>query len=90
MQSPVDRRKEPRSPAEETVALFVDEPRAELIRGHLMDMSSSGFRANHTFTSLRSGQQVHFRHSRAEGKAVVMWNRIMDGSVESGFFIVGR
>ena len=88
MQSPANRRKETRFAADETVSLFVDERHAEPIRGHLMDASISGFRATHNFAGLRSGQQVRFRHPGAEGKALVIWNRIMDGGVESGFFIV--
>jgi hypothetical protein len=88
MPSSADRRKETRFKTEGTVALFVDEPHAELIRGHLLDTSSNGFRATHNFAGLRGGQHVRFRHPGAEGKALVVWNRIMDGGVESGFFIV--
>jgi hypothetical protein len=88
MPSAADRRKGTRIPAKGTVALFVDEPHAEPIRGHLMDTSSSGFRATHNFAGLRSGQHVRFRLPGAEGKALVVWNRIMDGGVESGFFIM--
>jgi hypothetical protein len=90
MPKPSDRRKETRFPAEGTVALFVDEPHAELIRGRLMDTSLTGFRAVHNFAGLLSGQRVRFRHPGAEGKALVVWNKIMDGGVESGFFIVER
>ena len=53
-----------------------------------MDVSPSGFRMAHANQSLHSGQMVEFSHSLAIGAARVMWNRIMDQRVETGFRIV--
>jgi hypothetical protein len=53
-----------------------------------MDLSASGFRMAHANQSLQSGQLVEFSHSFAVGVARVMWNRIMDHRVETGFRIV--
>lgn len=56
--------------------------------GELLDISRSGFRAAHTCRELHSGQVVRFEHQNAAGKARVVWNRIADQQVESGFFII--
>ena len=53
-----------------------------------MDVSASGFRMTHANQALQSGQIVEFSHSLAVGAARVMWNRIMDQRVETGFLIV--
>ena len=85
----VDRRAEERYDAEGEVSLMFDEPVHQEITGHLADYSKSGFRAVHRCPDLHSGQLVHFRHFVASGTARVMWNRIQQGRVESGFLVVG-
>ena len=59
-------------------------------QGRLVDSSKSGFRAAHQHKSLSTGQQVRFRHSLGEGRALVMWNQILAGHVESGFLILEK
>ena len=66
---------------------FAD-PQPLEIQGELMDVSASGFRMAHANQSLHSGQVVQFSHSLAVGAARVMWNRIVDQRVETGFLIV--
>ena len=68
--------------------LAPDAPGSKEFRGNLMDYSRRGFRAAHPQTSLSAGQRLRFHHAFGEGLAVVMWNRIVDQHVESGFFIL--
>jgi hypothetical protein len=84
----VEQRKEDREPAHGEVWFVLEGPGSLELRGLLVDSSKSGFRASHPHTSLSTGQRVRFRHSHGEGRALVMWNRILDRSVESGFLIV--
>jgi hypothetical protein len=56
----------------------------------LMDVSGSGFRAQHYCAELRSGQKIRFSHALAKGLALVMWNRLAGGAVESGFLVVSK
>ena len=54
----------------------------------LLDYSNSGFRAVHAYTALHTGQVVDFQHAVAVGQARVMWNRIADDRVETGFLVI--
>jgi len=83
-----DRRSEERFKADGNVSLAVDEPVHQEITGTLADYSKSGFRVVHQCKDLHSGQVVQFKHLVASGTARVMWNRIMEGKVESGFLVV--
>lgn len=83
-----EKRREIREPAEGPVLVRFADPQPLEILGHLMDVSPSGFRMSHANQSLHSGQMVEFSHSLAVGAARVMWNRIMDQRVETGFLIV--
>jgi hypothetical protein len=82
-----DRRKEARFEARGAVTLSVEGPIPESFQAELRDTSRSGFRAAHHHTSLSIGVRVHFYHSGRSGQALVMWNRIVDGHVESGFLV---
>ena len=84
----LEQRKEPRQPAEGPVLVRFADPQPLEILGQLMDVSPSGFRMAHANQSLHSGQVVEFSHHLAVGAARVMWNRIMDQRVETGFLIV--
>ncbi|MBI3697222.1 MAG: hypothetical protein HY238_20600 [Acidobacteria bacterium] len=68
--------------------LFLQDPEPVEIEGRLLDYSNGGFRVAHRHSVLRAGQEVRFRHLRAEGKARVVWNRILAQRVESGFLIL--
>jgi hypothetical protein len=83
-----EQRKEARQPAEGPVLVRFADPQPSEILGQLMDVSPSGFRMSHANQSLHSGQMVEFSHYLAVGAARVMWNRIMDQRVETGFLIV--
>ena len=83
-----ERRRETRNPARGEVSLFLDDPKPLEIRGRLFDCSDHGFRAAHDRTALCAGQEVRFRHARANGRARVVWNRILAEHVESGFLIL--
>jgi hypothetical protein len=86
--SQTERRKELRSPASGELWLFVDGPGTLKIEGRLIDLSRHGFRVAHRYAGMAAGCEVRFRHTGGEGKALVVWNRILAGSVESGFLIL--
>ena len=81
-------RKDPRSPAEGDVLISTNRPEDRTFTARLMDTSASGFRASHGNSQLPAGQTVRFRHAKASGKARVVWNRITDHGVETGFFVL--
>lgn len=83
-----EKRRESRRQADGMVRVEFLNPRVERIQGRLMDISPSGFRMAHGYASLAAGQVVDFAHSQAKGRARVMWNRILDASVETGFLVV--
>ena len=83
-----EKRREVRQPAEGPVLVSFSDPQRMDILGDLMDLSPSGFRMAHANQSLHSGQIVEFSHHLAVGAARVMWNRIVDQRVETGFLIV--
>jgi len=53
-----------------------------------LDYSTNGFRAEHPYAALHTGQEVEFQHPVAVGRARVMWNRIADDRVETGFLVI--
>jgi hypothetical protein len=85
-----EKRREARRPATGSVRVRFTDPEPLEIDGKLMDVSPSGFRMVHACASLHSGQMVEFAHVEAQGRAQVMWNRILAGGVESGFLVVAQ
>jgi hypothetical protein len=83
-----DRRSERRHPANGQLKFSFDDPAHQEVTGRLLDYSASGFRASHAYPALHTGQVVEFQHVSADGKARVMWNRITDDRVETGFLII--
>jgi hypothetical protein len=83
-----EQRREDRQPAEGEIQLSLEGAGSSAFLGNLIDSSRGGFRASHRQTSLAAGQQVRFLHSLGEGRALVMWNRILEWHVESGFLIL--
>jgi PilZ domain len=81
-------RKEPRRPVEGEVRVRFENPQVREIQGRLVDLSSSGFRMAHEYAALEAGQVVEFAHIEARGRARVVWNRIADARVETGFVVV--
>ena len=85
-----EKRREQRLPAQGPVWIHFDNPQSIEIEGRLVDVSPSGFRMSHGFPSLAAGQTVDFCHFDSKGTARVMWNRILDRTVETGFLVVTR
>jgi hypothetical protein len=83
-----EKRRESRYQADGAVRVEFMNPRMTRIQGRLIDVSANGFRMAHDEKSLATGQVVEFSHSEASGRARVMWNRILDKSVESGFLVI--
>lgn len=84
----LDPRRELRRPATGPVTVRFGYQKVSEVRGSLVDVSASGFRMAHECITLETGQTVEFFHSEASGNARVVWNRIVDRSVETGFFVV--
>jgi hypothetical protein len=90
MNTPVrEMRREVRRPAEGAVRIRYTNPRTVEVEGRLVDVSLSGFRMAHGCVTLAAGQMVEFMHTEASGKARVMWNRVVEQRVETGFLVVG-
>jgi hypothetical protein len=83
-----DRRREPRQSAKDEIVLFVPTPQSRTIRGRLIDRSATGFRASHMYPALTSGQVIRCRLDEAEFLVRVVWNRILEEEMESGFLIL--
>ena len=83
-----EKRREDRREATGVVHVRFSDPRTIEIEGELMDISSNGFRMSHGCVSLEAGQLVEFSHIEAAGRARVMWNRIANDRVETGFLII--
>jgi hypothetical protein len=85
---PENRRTEDRFDADGEVTLSFDDPAPRQLAGRLLDYSTRGFRAAHSWARLENGQVVEFRHGTASGRARVMWNRIVGDAVETGFLVL--
>ena len=84
--TPNERRKSSRRLSAEPIRI-----RAEGIfdfTGRLSDISEGGFSVHHDCREITSGQQVEFEHAGGRGTAVVIWDRIAGGRVQSGFRIL--
>ena len=84
----LEKRREHRRKTSGRVRVNFRDAREQEIEGRLIDVSVSGFRMAHQVTSLTTGQLVEFSHGEASGQARVMWNRIVEGNVETGFLVV--
>ena len=87
-QKPRENRREVRQAASGEVSISFTDPAPVKIRGELVDVSVSGFRARHSFQSLRSGQVVEYSHPFGSGTAQVIWNRIAGTDIETGFVLL--
>jgi hypothetical protein len=85
----LEKRREQRRRGTGSVEIRFGDPKARRVEGVLIDVSASGFRMAHQDAALEAGQIVEFSHPEAAGKARVMWNRIVEGRVETGFLLVG-
>jgi len=85
---PREARREPRRAAEGSVLVVFHNPQERQVEGRLVDLSAGGFRMGHSSTDLVPGLVVEFSHSSATGSARVVWNRILEKRVETGFLIL--
>jgi hypothetical protein len=88
-----EKRREPRRPAHGLVEVRWSDPVPATIRGSMVDLSASGFRMAHTCTALEAGLIVEFTHDEAQGRARVVWTRVLAREaaghrVESGFLVL--
>jgi hypothetical protein len=83
-----DRRRETRERGLGEVLLYVQEPLACCLPAHLLDASVRGFRAFHHFAALVTGQEIRYRRGNRQGRARVVWTRVLPDHVETGFVIV--
>lgn len=83
-----EKRATPRAAAEGEVQLLGDQADQLAITGKLLDISAGGFRAAHNCAQLGSGQVLRFRHPDGSGRARVVWNRITEHGVETGFVVI--
>ena len=84
-----DRRREPRAAARGEVELFLDHASGDSVVARLLDVSANGFRAAHDCADLHTGLEVEFQHPHGSGRARIMWNRVVEGRWETGFFVCG-
>lgn len=86
-----EKRREPREDAAGPVTLQPEDPSLGAdLKGVLVDVSRSGFRARHGCAAFYTGLEVGFVHNAAIGRARVVWNRIQGREVESGFLILAQ
>ena len=88
MPSPQDRRSEQRHAGHGTLKLSFDDPAPQEVNGELLDYNTSGFRAEHPYTALSRRPGSGVPASVAVGRARVMWNRIANDRVETGFLVI--
>jgi len=86
--NPADRRAEQRWPASGHVKIRPEGFPAISVPGEMVDIHGSGFRARHSFQALGSGRIVEFAYGSVQGRARVVWTRILSDHVESGFLIL--
>jgi len=84
-----DRRAERRRMAAGDVTLWLNGSPLT-VSGHLIDLAKSGFRAQHSSPTLRSGHIVDFDLAGVSGRARVVWTRVLGDRVESGFLILAE
>jgi hypothetical protein len=85
-----EQRREDRAAASGVVRFVLEGTEPVEFQGRLVDCSKGGFRSSHTHASLSTGQQVRFASRFGEGHALVMWNRILEQRMESGFLILDQ
>ena len=82
-----DQRRESRRPADGEVQLWSDSEPLR-ISARLLDISRQGFRAAHSYAAIAAGQELSYCHPLSAGRARVVWSRVLNGRVESGFFVL--
>jgi hypothetical protein len=83
-----DRRHEPRYQATGEVLLLIGGPQQLAIPGRILDVSQHGMRVEHMYAALTSGTMLEIQASKQTYTARVVWNRIRNDGVESGFYLL--
>src|SRR5687767_6056565 len=83
-----DRRAEPRFCATGEVRLIIDGPHSLLIPARILDVSQHGMRVEHMYAALASGMMLQIESGSTQFTARVVWNRIKNDGVESGFYLL--
>ncbi len=83
-----ERRREERVASTAEVTLVMETPQMFEVRARMLDQSKSGFRASHMYPALTSGQVIRCRVGGEERLARVVWNRIIEEGVETGFLLL--
>ncbi len=83
-----DRRSEPRFSATGEVRLVISGPQAISIPARILDVSKNGMRVQHMYAALTSGMLLQIDSGNTQFTARVVWNRIRNDGVESGFFLL--
>lgn len=85
----LDRRVEDRQVTEGEALVVPSDFGMPPVEGKLLDANDQGFRIKYDNPSpLFSGQEVHFLLPESAGLARVIWTRVVDGRMESGFLVV--
>lgn len=83
-----ERRTEPRFKASGEVRLRVGGPHSVAVPGRIVDVSHHGMRVVHMYAALTSGTMVEIETGAEVFAARVVWNRISEDGVESGFYVL--
>ena len=83
-----DRRGEHRYPASGKVLLVIEGAQPISVPGRLLDCSQHGMRVQHMYPALTSGTMLRIEAAGQNYTARVVWNRINEEGVESGFYLL--
>lgn len=83
-----EKRREPRHAASGKITFRIAGENGRTVEASLVDVSQHGFRATHSHARLATGQEVWFECSGEQGRARVIWTRIMGSEVQSGFLVL--
>jgi len=83
-----ERRREPRFRASGDVRLLIGGPHSLAVPGRIVDVSQHGMRVVHMYAALTSGTMLKIEAGPEMYTARVVWNRISEDGVESGFYLL--
>ena len=83
-----ERRREPRFRASGDVRLLLGAPQSLAVPGRIVDVSQHGMRVVHMYAALTSGTMLSIESGPETYTARVVWNRISEDGVESGFYLL--
>ncbi|HMK28385.1 MAG TPA: PilZ domain-containing protein [Terriglobales bacterium] len=88
---PLGERNEDRVPAEDEATIYVTNSDHLLeVHARLVDISPHGLRVMHRYPGMPVGREIRVLHPAGTQKAIVIWNRKVEGGYESGMRIVGE